>query len=149
MFLTPPTGVTSFPESISNHIYIIKCGINHFVEAWVWISNFIPHFPGHAIIFPCWVNNFSKSGPRRVRVGVHFYSKQHRCERFFWLYLIFENMETFWSYCQSNPYAQSYTYVNKIRRPVIKYGWIWKRDFWRIFVVDHPRRTRTWNDWRC
>ena len=24
------------------------------VEIWEWISNFIPHFPGHAFTYPCW-----------------------------------------------------------------------------------------------
>ena len=24
------------------------------VEVWEWISNFIPHFTGHVITYPCW-----------------------------------------------------------------------------------------------
>ena len=24
------------------------------VEVWEWISNFISHFPGHVITYPCW-----------------------------------------------------------------------------------------------
>ena len=24
------------------------------VEVWEWMSNFIPHFTGHVIIYPCW-----------------------------------------------------------------------------------------------
>ena len=24
------------------------------VEVWEWINDFIPHFPGHVITYPCW-----------------------------------------------------------------------------------------------
>ena len=44
---------------------IIKCGLKLFihsqtstfnciVEVWEWISNFISHFTGHVITYPCW-----------------------------------------------------------------------------------------------
>ena len=37
---------------------------------WEWISNFIPHFTGHVITYPCWVWSWSvlvKWGPCRRR----------------------------------------------------------------------------------
>ena len=35
------------------------------VEVWEWICNFIPHFTGHMIIYPCWDYSwFMLRGPR-------------------------------------------------------------------------------------
>ena len=36
-----------------NYLSIIKCN-GATAEDWEWISNFIPHFTGHVITYPCW-----------------------------------------------------------------------------------------------
>ena len=52
------------PAWISNYTHYkvwdeITCPFPNFnggaVEAWEWISNFIPHFSGHVITYPCWL----------------------------------------------------------------------------------------------
>ena len=56
-------GLTQISTWISNHIrYNMRGGITYplpnfngaTVEVWEWISNFIPHFTGHVITYPCW-----------------------------------------------------------------------------------------------
>ena len=44
------------------------------VEVCKWISNFIPHFTGHVITYPCWglrLNHASKRGTRNVFCSFH------------------------------------------------------------------------------
>ena len=56
-------GLTLIQSSISNHIhykvwYEITYPFPSFngatVEVWEWMSNFISHFTGHVITYPCW-----------------------------------------------------------------------------------------------
>ena len=56
-------GLTLTRAGISNYIHYKVWGeitnpFLHFdgstVEVWEWISNFIPHFTGHVITYPCW-----------------------------------------------------------------------------------------------
>ena len=36
------------------------------VEVWEWISNFIPHFTGHLITYPCW--DLLVKGPQTIKL---------------------------------------------------------------------------------
>ena len=56
-------GLTLIPTWISNYTHYnvwdeITYPFLNFngatVEVWEWISNFIPHFTGHVITYPCW-----------------------------------------------------------------------------------------------
>ena len=47
-------GLNSIPAWIINHIYYnVLDYITYNREVWEWISNFIPHFIGHVITYPC------------------------------------------------------------------------------------------------
>ena len=56
-------GLTLIPAWISNHIHYnvwdeVTYPFTNFnrevIEVWGWICNFIPHFAGHVITYPCW-----------------------------------------------------------------------------------------------
>ena len=34
--------------------YLLSNFIGAIVEVWEWRSNFLPHFIGHVIVYPCW-----------------------------------------------------------------------------------------------
>ena len=57
-------GLTLIPAWICNYIHYKMWDENTYpfpnfngttVEVWEWISNFIAHFTGHVITYPCWV----------------------------------------------------------------------------------------------
>ena len=59
-------GFSLIPAWISNHIhykvwdeitFLFPIFNGSTVEVWEWISNFIPHFIGHVVTYPCWAKS--------------------------------------------------------------------------------------------
>ena len=73
-------GLTLIPAWISNYthyevLYEITCAT---VEVWEWISNFIPHFTGHVITYPCHFNIDWNISPHDWNISPHNLTKSWR-----------------------------------------------------------------------
>ena len=67
---------------ISSRASILKCVMKLLihgatVEVWEWISNFITHFTGHVITYPCWVLKLIHVSKRSARSNIYAYFISH------------------------------------------------------------------------